>query len=84
MLVLATDLEQVEEVSTAGVDLDQVLVRVGRGRRQGNCAKVDGSGDIRRNLYSSHDCKVVTLQKTVVIRSSIVVVGWNRTRHYRS
>jgi hypothetical protein len=83
-LVLATDLEQVEEVSTAGVDLDQVLVRVGRERRQGDCAKVEGSGNIRGNLYGSHDCKVVTLQKTVLICSSIVVVGWNRTRHHRS
>lgn len=40
MLVFATDLEQVEEISTAGMDFDQVLVWVGRGRRQGDCAKV--------------------------------------------
>ena len=54
MLVLPSDLEEVEEVGAAGVDLDEVFGRIGLERWQGLYFKVEGSGDVRRHLYGSH------------------------------
>ena len=55
MLVLAADLEKIEEVSAAGVDFDQILVLVRRGCRKGGCSEIERTGDVRGYLNGSHD-----------------------------
>lgn len=63
MLVLAADLEKVEEVSAAGVDLDEVLILVGRGCRKGGCSEIERSGDVRGYLNGSHGFESQVLRR---------------------
>jgi len=57
-LVLAADLEKVEEIGAAGMDLDKVFGRIGRWCWEVDGDKVEWSGDIGGYLYSPHSCNV--------------------------
>ena len=54
MLVLALDLEEVEEVCAAGADLDQVLRGMRSGSGEGGHEEVLGAGDVFGYLNSFH------------------------------
>ena len=72
MLVLAADLEEVEEVGGASMDLYQVSVLVRGWGRKGGYGEVKRSGDVRGYLYGSHDRKstrIFSISWILVIKS---------------